>query len=173
MIAMHRSISLPASALLLALICLPAHALKSDRDKPMDVQTGNADVQLNPDGTATLTGGVVITQGSLEIHADKAVVTRKKDAVSHVTLTGTPATLSQQKDEGGRTTAHAQRIEYDVSADNIELFGNVQIDEASGSLTGEHLVYDLSSGRINAEGQNDGRVHLRLLPTNKTDEAKP
>ena len=67
-----------ASSLFAALsmaLAMPAFALKSDRDKPMDIRSDSGTANAN-EGTATLSGNVHITQGTLEIRAAKAVVTQ-------------------------------------------------------------------------------------------------
>src|SRR5688572_592915 len=99
----------PALALVLA---GPALAKSTDRNQPMDIGAERADAVLTDDGDAHLSGSVVITQGTLNVNADDAVVTRKAGEIEQVTLTGEPATLSQVNDNGERMTAKAAKIVY-------------------------------------------------------------
>ena len=68
--------SLPALLLLLA--CAPAAALKSDREKPMDVNADRSEFGLG-EGQSVLSGSVRITQGTTEVAADRLVVRATKD----------------------------------------------------------------------------------------------
>ena len=66
---------LPLSlALLLALLPASALARTSDRNKPMDIDAGRSDYSMDDSRPTTLSGGVVITQGTLEIRSDTAVI---------------------------------------------------------------------------------------------------
>ncbi|HPF74788.1 MAG: lipopolysaccharide transport periplasmic protein LptA [Lysobacteraceae bacterium] len=171
----HHAPAIAHVAILLALSLLPlaASARSSDRDKPMDVSADHTDTTLQQDGTAKLSGDVRISQGTLDVRADNALVKMASGEISHVTLTGAPATMRQEKDDGGITTARAQRIEYDLSGDRIDLYGSVTVDEPGGSLSGEHLSYDLGSGRIEGGGEGNGRVNLRILPNNGKNDSTP
>lgn len=163
------------TAILIALCLLSPFAVakSSDREQPMDVSADRTDTVLQQDGTARLSGDVRIRQGTLDVRADDALVKMANGEIAHVTLTGAPATLRQEKDDGGITTARAQRIEYDLAADRIDLHGSVTVDEPGGSLSGEHLSYDLGTGRIEGGGEGSGRVNLRILPNSGNPDAKP
>lgn len=152
-----------AALLAAALAAGPAAARTSDRNKPMEIEADHADATLSADGTATLTDNVRIMQGTLLIEADRAVVTRRNGAVSKAVLEGTPATLQQEKDEGGLTRAKARRIEYDLAGDALILTGGVEVSEPQGLLSGERIVYDLTSGQLRAGGEG-GRIRMRIEP---------
>ena len=64
---------LPLSAVLLALALMPAtvFARTSDRNKPMDIDAGKSDYSMDDSRPTVLSGGVIITQGTLEIRADQ------------------------------------------------------------------------------------------------------
>ncbi|MEZ5464990.1 MAG: lipopolysaccharide transport periplasmic protein LptA [Lysobacteraceae bacterium] len=170
-------IRFPASrctALLALCLLTPLAAAKSsDREQPMNVSADRTDTVLQQDGTAKLSGDVRISQGTLDVRADDALVQMANGEIAHVTLTGSPATMRQEKDDGDITTARARRIEYDLSADRIDLHGGVTVDEPGGSLSGEHLSYDLASGRIEGGGEGSGRVNLRILPNSGKKDAQP
>ena len=170
---MNRSLTSTALLAILLLHSPFVAAKSSDREQPMNVSADRTDTVLQQDGTAKLIGDVRITQGSLDVRADDALVKMANGEIAHVTLTGAPATMRQEKDDGGITTARAQRIEYDLSGDRIDLFGSVTVDEPGGSLSGEHLSYDLGTGRIEGGGEGNGRVNLRILPGSGKKDAQP
>ncbi len=153
-----------AFALALALASLPAQALRSDRDKPLDVA---ADSLETTEGQArtTLTGHVRITQGTLEVESDTAVVHRgRNDEIDRAVLTGRPAMLEQDLDDGGRLKARAHEIDYDLARDVVVMTGDVVIDQPRGELRGSKVTYDLTTGKLTGASGDTGRVHLRMNP---------
>jgi len=155
-------------AVLLAL-ALPALAVakSSDRKAPMDVDAGATDALLTDNGDTVLSGGVTITQGTLEVKSDQAVIHRKNDEMSQVVLTGSPATLKQGNDNGEPMNARAAKIIYTLDSDLVVLTGGVVIEQVRGNMRGESVTYDLKSGRLNGGG-NGGRVKMTILPKNKS-----
>ena len=158
------------NTLLLAfLLPLAVQAKSSDRNAPMDVEADQTDAMLGDDSDSVLTGNVRITQGSLKVVADKAVIERKAGDISRVILTGAPATMQQVSDTGEKMDARAQQIVYTLTSDLIVLTGGVVIQQPRGNMRGESVKYDIGSGRL--DGGGDGsRVQMRILPKNKTPD---
>ena len=155
-----------SSLLLVALLPLGAQAKTTDRQAPMDIDAGHTDALLTDDGDTVLSGGVVITQGSLDVRSDKAVLHRKAGELSEVVLTGAPATLKQVNDNGETMNARASQIVYTLTSDIVVLTGNVVIEQPRGNLRGEKVKYDLKTGRL--DGGGDGkRVQMRIMPKNR------
>ncbi len=151
------------AGLILAFATQPLWALKSDRQQPLDVAADRSESNL--DGSTTiLIGAVEISQGSLQANAARAEVTQADGAVSRVVLTGSPARLSQQLDDGqGRMNGHAQRIDYELKADRITLTGAVRLERPQGVMESERVVYRVDSGQLDAGGDG-GRVKFRIVP---------
>ncbi|HET6631940.1 MAG TPA: lipopolysaccharide transport periplasmic protein LptA [Rhodanobacteraceae bacterium] len=173
-----RVIDLAAAALVSLALCLvaalPAHALSTDRQQPIKVDADH--FKASRPGTTTLTGHVVITQGTLVATGAKGVAhTGDDNAVERVVLTGAPATAQQALDDGGHMHAEADRIDYHVANDTIELTGHATVVQAGkGRYTGAHLVYNTRTGAIAGEGGEQGRVHLILQPqTSAKPAARP
>ena len=161
--------------LLAATLALSPIALgkSSDRNQPLDVQADNSDAMMQDESDSTLNGNVIITQGTLEIKADRAVIRRSKGDIDKVTLTGSPVVMKQINDSGEPMNAQAATIVYTLSSDLILLRGNVTIEQPRGSMRGENVKYDLKTGRLNGGGDGS-RVSMRILPKNKAPaEAKP
>jgi lipopolysaccharide export system protein LptA len=118
---------------------------------------------LGDDSESILSGNVRITQGSLEVGADKAVIQRRAGEISEIVLTGSPATLKQVSDSGEPMNARSSRIVYTLSSDVVVLTGGVVIEQPRGTLRGETIKYDLKTGRL--DGGGDGtRVQMRIMP---------
>lgn len=156
-----------SSMLLVAMLPLAAQAKSTDRNAPMDVEADRTDATLGDDSDAILTGNVRITQGSLDVAADRAVIHRKAGEIDQVVLTGSPATLKQISDNGEPMNARASQIVYTLSNDVVVLTGGVVVEQPRGNLRGETIKYDLKTGRL--DGGGDGkRVQMRIMPKTKS-----
>ena len=155
-----------STVLLAALLPFSAQAKSTDRNAPMDVEADRTDAMLGDDSDSTLSGNVRITQGSLDVSADKAVIHRKAGDIDQVVLTGSPAVLKQLSDTGEPMNARASKIVYTLSSDLIVLTGGVVIEQPRGNMRGETIKYDLKTGRL--DGGGDGkRVQMRIMPKTK------
>lgn len=139
-------------------------ARTSDRNQPMDAASNQNSCTLGDAGKCVLTGAVHITQGSLEIHAAKAVIYRGGGDISRAVLDGSPATVKQVLDDGTVMTAHAANVDYDLKREIVTFTGNVEVTNSTGNLRGERVVYNLRTGGIDGGGGDDGQVHMRILP---------
>ena len=150
---------------LLALACASVvDARSSDRTKPMDIDAGRHEGTIEGNGTSIFSGGVTITQGTLDIRADRADIQQRGGQPVRAILTGRQAVLKQQMDDGTPMTARADRIEYDLTSEVVVLIGNYTVTTPRGSTSGQRLTYDLKSGKVESGGAGNGRVQLRILP---------
>ncbi|MGH8712382.1 MAG: lipopolysaccharide transport periplasmic protein LptA [Casimicrobiaceae bacterium] len=104
---------LPCALLCLALAAAPAWAEKADRDKPINFQgdTGGGNAETK---SGELAGHVVVTQGTLSIHADRIVFHQNPDNSLSATAYGNPVTFREKRDGVDEYyEGFAQRIVYD------------------------------------------------------------
>jgi lipopolysaccharide export system protein LptA len=157
----------PLLVLTALLLAPPAHALKTDRDQPLNVSASRWNGALKG-GVQTLSGEVVIEQGSLKASADDAeLFSADGDTgnIQRVVLTGKPATLTQQLDGGeGTVVATAARIEYSLADGIAQLIGDARVDRAGDKLTASTITYEVESGRMQAAGAEGQRVQITLQP---------
>lgn len=153
--------SLPAG--LLMATCSTAHALRSDRDQPINIIADTSEVDAKT-GYTRITGGVVITQGSLTVNADEARVYVVEGRVNRVELEGEPATWEQQLESGQDMDARARQIDYDVPAGVIELTGDALVNHPQGEISGASLQYELETEKLRGLSQGDDRVRIRIEP---------
>lgn len=153
------------AALTLGLLAAaPAHALKSDRQQPLDVRADATDGTLG-DGTATLTGNVEIRQGTLLIRADVATVEKVEGRVRRFELTGDPVHLQQEIEEEGLVSAEAQKVEYEVASGIVTLSGAADVNHPQYQINGEVLRYDMNAQHFQGSGGDDnGRIRIQLDP---------
>ncbi len=154
-----RRLATALTALALAAATGPAHAEKADRTKPMSVTSGgeNPDVVDLKKHSAVFTGNVVITQGTLEIHADRVEVSQDPDGNQLGFAFGSaakPATFRQKRDGVDEySEGDAAKIEYDSAANRVRfvgaahlrmLRGTVVTDQANAAL----ITYDTATDTI-------------------------
>jgi lipopolysaccharide export system protein LptA len=159
----------------IAVFALPAMARDSDRNQPMDIDAGRQEGTLDGNSVNVLSGGVTITQGTLDIRADRADIHQRGGEVVRAVLTGSQAVLKQQMDDGSPMTAKADRIDYDMTSEVILLTGNYTVTTPRGTTSGQRLTYNLKSGRIESGGEGNGRVTMRIQPKSaqKAPQNKP
>lgn len=134
---------------LLGLAALGASAEKADAGKQaiIDYNTLHVDEVTQ---TSTLTGDVVVTKGTLLLHAEKAVVRQTPEADMHVTLNaggGKKATFRQKRDGGPDLwiEGEAQKIEYDERSAVMKLFGGAKIRRMEGTKTTDEIQSEFIS----------------------------
>ncbi|MBS7456738.1 lipopolysaccharide transport periplasmic protein LptA [Coralloluteibacterium stylophorae] len=164
--------SRPAASLLAAAVLLAAAgsalARSSDREQDMIIDAASTEGELTDNGTVTFSGDVRMDQGTLRVRADDAVGTLRDGEIVRVVLTGAPARLQQEDDQGQPMDARAARIDYDLATDTAVLTGDVEIEQPRGNLRGERVVYDIATGRVRA-GQEGGRVRMVIQPKSGQD----
>lgn len=158
---------LPVLMLSLGLAAQPAHALKTDQEQPINVESieQTADLQAN---TLTFIGDVVATQGSIKLKADKVEVTRdgQKGNLKSIIAHGSPVTFEQQQDNGRFIHARAQTLSYLPDSTKIVLQGRVTIWQGESKMTGERIEYNITTQKMRAINNNvqGGRVSSTFVP---------
>jgi lipopolysaccharide export system protein LptA len=142
----------------------PAAALQSDRTQPIHIQART--VQLDEKtGVAVYRGGVVLTQGTLRITADRLEVhTRARGRPERIFATGQPATLTMRLD-GRREPLYAEavRLEYDTRTRRATLAGAAFVRQGADSLRAETVHYWLDEERLEAEGGSEGGLRVQAV----------
>jgi lipopolysaccharide export system protein LptA len=148
---------------LAAALSAPARAERADRTKPMTIDSSGAapDVVDLSKHSAVFTGNVVITQGTLIIHADRVEVSEDPDGQRLGTAFGSPerpATFRQKRDgEDEFSEGDAQRIEYDSAANRVRFVGNAHLRMLRGSVVTDQasaalITYDTAADTIALNG---------------------
>jgi lipopolysaccharide export system protein LptA len=154
----------------------------ADRDKPIDLEADTMKVD-DAKQISTYSGNVILTQGTLEIHADKLIVREDKEGFQHSTSLGNPTTF-RQKLEGKNEyiQGSAQRIEYDGRMDKVQLYTKAWVKRGEDVVHGDYIMYDANAEYaevIGGSSQNatagTGRVRAVIQPKNKKApvEVKP
>ena len=143
--------------LAMLLVASPAHAERADRDKPIFYQgdTGGANLG-SKDGE--LSGSVVITQGTLTIHADRITFRQNADNSLSATAYGNPVTFREKRDGMDEYyEGFAQRIVYDGAKRFLELFDRALLKKSNDEIRSNYITYDVGADVFKAEGRPDTR----------------
>lgn len=138
-------------------------ARSSDRNAPMDIEANASTCDLGDNMSCTLTGNVVITQGTLKINAAKGVITQAGGRPRRGQLSG-GVSMSQTMDDGTPVTTKSAAVDYDFNTEIIILTGGVVITQPRGNLRGERVVYNMRTGQVQSGGQGGGRVRMTIQP---------
>ncbi len=164
-----------AIAALGLLAAQPALAKKSDRQQEMQVVAKHFEGFQKPNSVSTLTGKVVITQGSLQASGDEAkVYFDAQSQINRVVITGKPAHLQQLDDNNNLVLGDAATLDYDNLKGIAVLTGNASINQKGrGEAHGDKLTYNTETSQMTGESAGDGLVHMTFQPQNKPATAKP
>ena len=162
---------------LLAMLASPAFAELADRDNPLNLDADTMTVD-DVKKVSVYQGNVVLTQGTLAIHADKLVVTEQPDGSNRGTALGNPATF-RQKREGldEYIEGYGSRIEYDSGKDVVELFTQARMKRNQDEVRGNYISYDgkteffkVIGGKEAVTANNPrGRVRAVIQPKKKAE----
>ncbi len=141
--------------LCLAIFAAPASAEKADRDKPINFQgdTGGGNAETK---NGELSGNVVVTQGTLSIHADRITFHQNPDNSLSAIAFGNPVTFREKRDGVDEYyEGFAQRIVYDGQKRFVELFDNALLKKGSDQIRSNYISYDAATEVFKAEGRPD------------------
>ena len=172
---------------LATLLAAPARAEKADRYKPITIQadqTGQVDLQRQ---VAVFSGHVVVTKGTMVIHADRIEVSQTPggyDTAVAFGAPGRPATFRQKREGVDEyMDGEAQRLEYDGKSDVVKFIDSAAVRRLRGAttadeITGQLVTYNASSDLLSVSGgaaqtatNPGGRVRAVLSPREGSDAA--
>ncbi|MGZ8258600.1 MAG: lipopolysaccharide transport periplasmic protein LptA [Methylotenera sp.] len=166
------------SSLGLSLVEFSSHAFAeaADRNKPIDLE---ADSVKKDDAKqiSTYLGNVILTQGTLIIHADKLIVREDKEGFQHSTSLGNPTTFKQKLEgKSEYMEGSAQRIEYDGRMDKVQLYTKAWVKRGEDIVHGDYIMYDVNAEyaevlgggpQAATPGTPSGRVRAIIQPKSK------
>jgi lipopolysaccharide export system protein LptA len=162
---------------LTANLSLIAHAEKADKDQPIELEADTVTVN-DAKKVSVYTGNVILTQGTLVIHADKLVVREDAGGFQHGTSYGNPTTFKQKREgKNEYMEGSAERIEYDGRMDKIQLYTKAWVKRAEDIVHGDYIMYDANAEYSEVIGGGPksatsatptGRVKAIIQPKNKS-----
>lgn len=148
------------------LLSSQAMALSTDQDQPVyiDSDSQQLDMQSNK---VTFLGDVKLKQGSININADKVIVTRdpKDGSIQEIEGYGDLATFSQLTDNGKTLYGEAKELYYVMVDDQLTMIDEAMLSQDDSVIRGTKIRYKISSQKLIADGKQKGdRVSTVLQP---------
>lgn len=169
---------------MMLLVVLASHqqlalAEQSDRDQPIELEADTVTVN-DAKKISVYSGNVILTQGTLQIKADKMIVREDLEGFQHSTSTGNPTTFKQKstgKDEWMQGSA--QRIEYNARLDKVQLYTGAWVKRGEDIVHGDYISYDanaeyaevIGGTKANPAGTPNSRVKAVIQPKNRSASA--
>jgi lipopolysaccharide export system protein LptA len=139
-------------------------ALPSDKQQPMLIQSDRwlADGVKN---TATYTGDVKVTQGTLKIDADTVTLYRNKSGnLVKIIAHGNPAYYQQQPEpDKPLVKGHALVMKYFADKDMVSLLQQAHLEQGPNSFNGEHIDYHIEQQLVNAFKGVDNQKPIEIV----------
>ena len=168
--------------LIFLMLCIPvSYAEKADRDKPIDIDADQAEVD-DAKQISTFTGRVVLVQGTMVIRSDKLIVVQDKAGFKHGTAYGHTASFRQKREGLNEyVEGYGERIEYVTRADTVDFYIQARVKRDQDEVRGEHVTYNSKTEIFQADNKDAAaggapkRVHAVLYPKPKSGDeaAKP
>ncbi len=146
---------LKRNKLLLAVLLLPLLSWALPEDSQQEIQITSDSASLDKiQGLIIYTGNVNMTQGTLNIKADKITLTRDSDGLQKIKALGNPAHYEQIISlQEGKTQASGNTIIYHAASEELVLIENAELEKQGNLFSGEKIVYLISEQRIKADSQ--------------------
>jgi lipopolysaccharide export system protein LptA len=161
--------SCAALMLLLPMSCV--HAKTGDRNQPMNTTQDSVNGFNAPNTMTTLTGHVVVTQGTMKATGDVAYIYLDADTqVSRIVVKGNPAHIQQLDDNDKLMTGEAPTLDYDnINGIAVLTPNGVVTQQDTGDAHADKLTYNTNTTYFTGTGN----VSMTYLPKPKPVKAAP
>lgn len=128
-----------------------ANALPDDRDQPIRI-TADTAIRDEKQGFTVYSGNVHMTQGSMDIEADKLTIFHETAQADKIVAEGKPARMQQKPavDEP-MVRAHAEIIEYYKIEERVHFRIDAHIDQDGASVAGDSIDYFIVEQLVKAD----------------------
>ena len=111
-------------------------------------------------------GNIIITLENGKIESDFAHLEFEGHQIKIARIQGSPAMLLIDREaEVERTSAIANRIDYDFQRSLIDFTGNVSIQEGGNQISSEYLIYNIKDQSIQAQSNSDDNSKVKITYT--------
>ncbi|PSW18466.1 lipopolysaccharide transport periplasmic protein LptA [Photobacterium sanctipauli] len=162
---------------LTTLLCLclsaPSWALSTDTEQPIYIDSDNQELDIQKN-IVTFTGNVILRQGSIDIRADKVVVTRPGGNEGQETIDayGNPATFHQLMDDGKPIDGAAKKMRYETAIEFLKMTDEAILIQDGSEIQGKVISYKIDEQKLVAESGEKKRVTTILQPNQMNQKKK-
>ncbi len=145
---------------MLAPMCI--QALPSDRNQTIYIQSDHFK-RNGKKGITVYEGAVQMSQGTIQINADKITIYSVDNKMNRIIASGNPAQFQQQPAEDKeRVIAKGTTIEYLVAKEKVFLVNNASIVQDGATMSGERINYDIKDAVVTAVGNPTSADNKRI-----------
>ncbi|ASU23101.1 lipopolysaccharide transport periplasmic protein LptA [Vibrio qinghaiensis] len=158
---------------LIACLAISGHALALSTDNAQPIYIDSDSQQLDmKSNKVTFLGDVKLKQGSININADKVIVTRdaKDGSIQEIEGYGNLATFSQLTDDGKTLYGEAKELYYIMADDQLTMIDQAMLSQDDSIIRGTKIRYKISSQKLLADGNSNERVSTVLQPQATTTQ---
>lgn len=165
-------LNLTVSSLLLAGMAPALHALSTDKNQDIEIESNTAYLD-DTKNVSIYSGAVVVVQGSMRITGDKMTIFyTEENELEKIIVEGRPATFRQLPDNSeAYDEAEALVMEYYETRNLIVLDGSAKVTQGERRLIADHVEYDTELSQVRAKSEQpmgdgtneDARVKL-IIP---------
>lgn len=160
------------------------YALQQDMTKPVQIVADHALLDEKNKSTV-FSGNIVITRGSLVIHAATGTASQDLNGDRILDLYGSPVVFQQLTDDGKEVIGQCNHFNYDTKTALAILTDRARVKKGKSIIIGDKLTYNtktevytaLSTRKNGITHQSSGRVTVILdqndMNAPKSDESKP
>jgi len=133
-------------------VCL---AERADREKPVQLDADQVTID-DAQQISTFTGGVKLTQGTLQLLGDKIVVAQSKDGFTLATVYGKTASFRQKREGLNEyVEGSGERIVYDTRTETVDFYNQARVKRDLDDVRGEHISYSVKTEIFQVTGSSD------------------
>jgi lipopolysaccharide export system protein LptA len=115
--------------------------VSSDESKPIQIEADHATLDQKQMVTV-FSGKVVITHGTLVVHANQGTATQDKGGDKTLLLTGSPVTFVQKADDGELIEGQGNKFDYNTKTSLAVLSGRARVKKGKNLIVGDTLTYN-------------------------------
>ena len=128
-------------------------ALDSDKEAPIAIQADSTDIDFRS-GTRTLTGNVIIDQGTMHIEADKVVIKYAGSEIDTAHAWGKPVKfrqLPEGKDE--EVKGQGLTLTLEQAKNLVTIKDNAKLVQGVNTITGQVIYYNTLTSKMTVKGK--------------------
>jgi len=151
--------------LLILLSCFfnqSALALATDKDQPVSIEADSVDIDETNE-TAIYRGKVILTQGSINLAANRVVVYNFQSDNARIVATGKQVKFSQLADNDNLLiNGKADKAEYGINSARLVLTGKASLVKGKNTFKNDRIIYDREKAIVKAGTSAKGKERVKI-----------
>jgi lipopolysaccharide export system protein LptA len=146
-----------------------------NKEEPIKIEADRAKID-EKQGISTYSGHVVLSQGNMQINADKLIVHHVEGRLSHITAVGKPVRFDQSSSsEQQGIHGEAMTMEFFAAEERLLLLEKALLSQGGNTFSGNRIEYDTKREVVTAGVSPTGkeRVQVTIQPQSLEQPQSP